>query len=129
MAPVNDGRICAATRLTNGGPGQNFLVEFQGQPRPAFVVRYRNRVYAYVNQCAHKGVELDWNPGVFFDTTGRYLMCATHGACYEPDTGLCARGPCRGAGLVKLGVIENNSEIKLAPSTSARLLAGQRASS
>ena len=36
-------------------------------------------------------MEMDWQPNRFFDDTGRWLLCATHGAVYQPDTGECAR--------------------------------------
>ena len=34
------------------------------------------------------------------------LVCAAHGALYEPDTGRCVAGPCLGARLVGLRVRE-----------------------
>jgi nitrite reductase/ring-hydroxylating ferredoxin subunit len=50
-------------------------------------------------------MELDWQPNHFFDDTGRWLVCGTHGAVYRPDTGECAGGPCRGS-LIKIAVSE-----------------------
>jgi nitrite reductase/ring-hydroxylating ferredoxin subunit len=35
----------------------------------------------------------------FFSLDGRYLMCANHGATFEPATGECIWGPCVGAAL------------------------------
>jgi nitrite reductase/ring-hydroxylating ferredoxin subunit len=81
---------------------------------PAFVIRYCGRAYAYLNRCAHQRVELDWNLGEFFDLDHRYLMCATHGALYEPDSGACAGGRCLGAGgLTPLPVSERGGCIVL----------------
>ena len=77
----------------------------------AFVIRYRGRVHAYLNECRHQCTELDWNPGEFFDAERLYLVCATHGALYEPDSGLCVDGPCRGARLAGVAVIERNGAI------------------
>jgi nitrite reductase/ring-hydroxylating ferredoxin subunit len=37
-------------------------------------------------------------------------MCATHGATYAPDTGLCVGGPCRGA-LAKLRIEEREGAV------------------
>ena len=34
----------------------------------------------------------------------RTLVCATHGAIYEPDTGRCIGGPCVGDRLERLDV-------------------------
>jgi nitrite reductase/ring-hydroxylating ferredoxin subunit len=50
-------------------------------------------------------MEMDYRPDHFFDMTGQWLICATHGALYQPDTGACRGGPCRG-GLAKIEVSE-----------------------
>ncbi len=59
-----------------------------------------------MNQCAHIALELDWSLGEFFDADGQYLVCATHGALYDPKTGACAGGACRGRPLQALNTIE-----------------------
>ena len=108
------GVICDSGALADGGAGVRFMVDHGGAPAPAFAVRYRGVVHAYLNRCAHRGVELDWVAGEFFNRERDALVCATHGASYAPDTGACTGGPCRGGGLVKLAVIEKNSRIFLA---------------
>jgi nitrite reductase/ring-hydroxylating ferredoxin subunit len=40
----------------------------------------------------------------FLSDDGRWIVCATHGALYEPATGLCAAGPCAGDTLTRLPV-------------------------
>ncbi len=41
------------------------------------------------------------------DSERRWLICAAHGALYEPATGACAGGPCEGRGrLVAVPVWE-----------------------
>jgi nitrite reductase/ring-hydroxylating ferredoxin subunit len=50
-------------------------------------------------------MEMDYQPNNFFDSTGQWLICATHGAMYEPSTGSCLMGPCR-RGLIKIEVTE-----------------------
>ncbi|MFO0680979.1 MAG: Rieske 2Fe-2S domain-containing protein [Sandaracinus sp.] len=54
---------------------------------------------AYLNRCRHLPVPLDGGTRAFFDTTGKYLLCGTHGALYERGTGFCIEGPCRGTAL------------------------------
>jgi nitrite reductase/ring-hydroxylating ferredoxin subunit len=54
-------------------------------------------------------MELDWVEGQFFESSGLYLMCATHGAIYAPDSGRCVGGPCRGARLRALEVEERDT--------------------
>ncbi len=66
------------------------------------VVRRGAVVHAYLNRCPHLGVELNWMPDQFLDRSGRLLQCATHGALFEPDTGYCIAGPCRGKSLPRV---------------------------
>jgi nitrite reductase/ring-hydroxylating ferredoxin subunit len=105
--------ICKSGDVTECHNGVRFFVSKKGTKHPAFVIRYKDVVYAYLNRCAHKGLELDWDPGQFFDRQGRYLICATHDARYEPDSGLCIAGPCIGASLTVLSVAEKNGLISL----------------
>jgi nitrite reductase/ring-hydroxylating ferredoxin subunit len=104
--------ICDAADLAEGGTGVRFDVVVDGDRASGFVVRYRGVAVGYLNRCAHVAMELDWLPGLFFEDEGRYLMCATHGAIYEPDTGGCAGGPCLGrGGLLRLRVIEQDGRV------------------
>jgi nitrite reductase/ring-hydroxylating ferredoxin subunit len=105
--------ICAGRELTEGGDGVRFELEHRGETVPAFIIRHRGRVYAYINRCAHIALELDWRPGKFFDAEGEYLICSTHGALYAPDSGACRGGPCRGAALTRLEVFESDGNVYL----------------
>lgn len=105
--------ICASAALADGGKGLRFSLERNGATASAFAVRYDGRVYAYLNSCAHIPVELDWNEGEFFDQSGLYLICSTHGATYQADTGYCIMGPCKGARLVALKVAERSGNVYL----------------
>ena len=97
--------LCASSDLLEGGDAVPFDVVHAGQACRAFAVRYQGRPHAYLNRCTHVPMEMDWQEGQFFDDSGRWLLCATHGAAYRPDTGACAGGPCRG-GLVKVAISE-----------------------
>jgi nitrite reductase/ring-hydroxylating ferredoxin subunit len=103
--------ICASAALEEGGRGVRFEVEIDGARVPAFVVRWRGVPRAYLNRCAHVPTQLDWQDGQFFDMQGLYLMCSTHGAIYDPASGLCTGGPCRGRSLVPLSVVEADGQI------------------
>jgi len=106
-------RICASSELVEGGAGRRFTVALRGVSEPAFVVRFRGRAHAYLNRCGHVPVELDWQHGEFFDYSGLYLICATHGALYAPETGRCLGGRCNGKGLVMVPVAEIDGWIVL----------------
>jgi nitrite reductase/ring-hydroxylating ferredoxin subunit len=103
--------ICESSMLAERGKGLRFPVIEAGVEASGFVVRFKGVVYGYLNRCAHVPMELDWAEGEFFDTTGLYLMCATHGAVYEPESGRCAGGPCRGGRLQQIVVTEQDSQV------------------
>jgi len=105
--------ICRADALAEGGQGVRFEVETVRGKAHAFVVRYDGAVHAYLNRCAHVPVELDWQQGHFFDHSGLYLICATHGAIYAPESGTCLGGPCKGGQLHKLAVVERDDAVYL----------------
>jgi nitrite reductase/ring-hydroxylating ferredoxin subunit len=98
--------ICTSAALADGGDGVRFEVRRGGETLAAFAVRFDGRVHAFVNRCAHVPVELDWQPGRFFDADGIVLICSTHGALYDPATGGCLGGPCRGGRLEPVAVAE-----------------------
>ena len=97
--------------LVNGAKGLRFSLPALGEFVTGFVIRYQGQPYAYVNQCAHVPVELDWNEGDFFTVQKDYLICSTHGAHYQPDNGFCVMGPCKGKRLKSIQVTEQNHEI------------------
>ena len=103
--------ICGAEALADSGRGVRFEVEYFEQPAPAFAVRYRGQVHAYLNRCAHVAMELDWQEGMFFDADGRDLLCSTHGATYDAQSGRCLGGPCNGTALVKLRIKERDGKV------------------
>ncbi len=69
--------LCAGSDLADGGDGVRFEIEHKGETVPAFAIRHGGRVYAYLNRCAHIAMELDWNPGKFFDS-GRRVFDMLH---------------------------------------------------
>jgi nitrite reductase/ring-hydroxylating ferredoxin subunit len=102
-------RICASDELVDGGTGVRYAARLGNEDVVVFFVRYDGRAYGYLNRCAHVPMELDWAEGQFFESSGLYLMCATHGAIYAPDTGKCMGGPCRGGRLRPVQVDERET--------------------
>ena len=102
--------LCSSCDLLDGGLAVPFDVMYAGQSCRAFAVRYQGQPQAYLNRCTHVAMELDWQPNHVFDDSGQWLLCASHGAAYQPDTGQCVGGPCR-SGLVKITLSEHEGVV------------------
>ncbi|NOT15933.1 MAG: Rieske 2Fe-2S domain-containing protein [Methylotenera sp.] len=109
----NENIVLESADLQEGGKGIRFNLPTLGEHVTGFVIRFKGKPYAYVNQCAHVSVELDWEEGAFFSAQQDYLICATHGAHYRPDNGFCVMGPCKGKSLKPIEVTEQNKKIKI----------------
>ena|ERR1035437_6392855 len=109
MAALNF--LCHSADLVDSGTAVPFEVMYYSQSCSAFAIRYQGTVYAYLNRCSHVPMEMDYQPNEFFDMTGHWLMCATHGAMYSPQSGHCRMGPCRG-GLIKIDVCEQGGLVQ-----------------
>lgn len=109
--------ICPSEDLQDNGLGVRFEITLWGRTQAAFAIRYQGRVYAYQNRCAHVPTELDWLPGQFFDGDRQLIICGTHGAVYDPRSGRCVGGPCRGGRLSPVAVCERDGGVWLEPLT------------
>ncbi len=79
-------------------------VEFTAK-NDAFLIYFKEHCYAYENRCPHTGVNLNWKKEQFFSFDGLFLQCSMHGALFEPQTGLCVRGPCQGQCLQSIDLV------------------------
>lgn len=102
--------LCNSAELVEAGSAVPFDVVYAGQTCRAFAVRFEGAPQAFLNRCTHVAMELDWQPNQVFDASGRWLLCASHGAAYRPDTGACVEGPCRG-GLIKIDTLEQDGVV------------------
>lgn len=102
--------LCNSRDLQDSAEAVPFDVIYGGQSCLAFAVRYAGTVYAYLNRCSHVPMEMDYQPNRFFDSSGHWLICATHGAMYSPRTGACHGGPCRG-GLIRIATSERDGVV------------------
>lgn len=73
-------------------------------PFRGFVVRQGDEVFAYQNFCVHVGHPLNWSPNKFLTKDKSAIICASHGATYEIETGNCYAGPGSGKALRKVCV-------------------------
>ena len=99
-------RICALDDVPEDD-ARSFEIEGRvsgRQPRSIIVARRSGEVFAYENRCPHIGVTLDIRPDRLLDTTGEYLICATHGALFRFEDGHCVIGPCAGDRLIAVKI-------------------------
>lgn len=83
----------------------------KAEPWPIMVTRKSNRFFAYENNCPHEGGRLDTTPGEFLDDDGNFIACGRHKAMFDPDTGHCFIGPCRGANLTPVAVVIDDGDL------------------
>lgn len=76
-----------------------------------FIIRQGTDIYAYRNSCPHAGVNLDWQPDQFLDSSAQYIQCAMHGAMFRIEDGLCVSGPCAGDALAAIPAYLQDGEI------------------
>jgi nitrite reductase/ring-hydroxylating ferredoxin subunit len=112
--------LCASAELAERGPARVFDLLWRGEPVRGFALRFDGAVVAYLNRCAHVPSELDWVPGEFLDHERRYIVCATHGALYEPADGRCRAGPCGRGRLAAITVREADGRVYWYPSADIR---------
>ena len=92
-------RLIGAVSELAPGMTKKFNLSNRKYNLEGMLLNYQGSLYAYVNRCPHIGLSLDWVDNQFFSIDGRYLMCANHGATFEPATGECIWGPCVGTAL------------------------------
>ena len=108
--------LCASADLVEKGLARGFDVLHYRVPARGFALRFEGRVVAYLNRCLHVPVEMDWNPGDFLDSDKTVILCATHGAAYEPLTGRCVGGPCGRGRLTAIETFERDGQVYWYPS-------------
>jgi nitrite reductase/ring-hydroxylating ferredoxin subunit len=79
------------------GGSRGFEVSEPGLPAQRLLaVRLGSSVHVYLNICPHRGTPLDWRPDDFLDADGEHIVCASHGALFRIEDGVCLAGPCIG---------------------------------
>jgi len=97
-------KLVGAVGEIERGKSKKFTFRRGQRELEALVVNFEGQHFAYINRCPHTGITLDWVNNQFFSSDNRYIMCATHGAVFEPPTGECIWGPCVGLSLQSVPV-------------------------
>jgi nitrite reductase/ring-hydroxylating ferredoxin subunit len=88
------------------GQSVKFAIPRKDRITEAFVVKKDGKFFSYLNLCRHWSVGLDFDDNDFFSEDKAWLVCKNHGAIYEPATGICQGGPCGGAALYRVPIVE-----------------------
>ena len=102
--------VCGLDELDDPGC-KEFRIGEGDWPFRGFVVRQGAAVYAYQNFCMHAGHPLNWKPDGFLTGDGSQIICSSHGAIYEIDSGECVAGPCPGKKLRPVEVTVKDGEV------------------
>lgn len=97
-APARARYRVARTDSLAPGESLKFMLPIRGADEECFLINFGGEFHAYVNRCRHMPMTLDWVENQFFEEDGRYLMCPTHNAYYEPASGECVAGPTAACG-------------------------------
>ncbi len=111
MKSTQKGQAVGRTDELPHGATKKFTLRCQGRTVEGVLVCYHGQIFAYVNQCCHFSISMDWVDNRFFSEDKRYLICANHGATYEPTTGECIWGPCFGAFLIDIPLQVSEKQI------------------
>lgn len=99
---MNEAVLIARRGELRPGETRKFLLHCAGREVEAFLLNHAGDYHAYVNECRHVPMTMDWVENQFFDEDGCYVQCATHGALYAPASGECVSGPPLGKRLIRV---------------------------
>ena len=105
--------LLADVRELAEGKCKIYALTVDNKPLELFILHHGGRYYAYENHCPHTGVNLNWQADQFLDITEQRIQCATHGALFRIEDGLCEWGPCLGKRLRPLAIEERDGKLVL----------------
>jgi nitrite reductase/ring-hydroxylating ferredoxin subunit len=116
--------ICRVSDLDESA-ARGFTMGTGPWPLRGFVVRVGSGVRGYVNHCPHAGHPLNLSPHKFLTPDGTLILCSSHGALFEKQTGYCVAGPCAGRSLRPVPLTVESGFVMLADGVDAESLANQ----
>lgn len=112
-APARGAALCPAEQVADGQALMLALGESE-KPFRLILARSGERLFAYVNACAHFGVPLAARQEQLRFGPHEYLMCNVHYARFRWQDGYCYRGDCEGDSLVPVPVVERDGLVHIA---------------
>lgn len=107
--------VCSVRELDSSG-SRGFAIGTGDWPLRGLVLRdATGRVQAYLDRCPHAGHPLALKDHEFLTPDRAFIKCASHGALFALDTGVCVAGPCPGRSLQRLQVRVDGEDVRIAP--------------
>lgn len=72
--------------------------------REVFIMVHAGKVVAYLNDCPHRHLPLNFHPDRFLEPEGQFILCTNHIALFRIDDGYCTEGPCPGQWLTPMAI-------------------------
>ena len=110
--PESETLLCNLEEIPDGG-AKGFG---DGSASSIFAIRQGEQVFVYRNCCPHAGTPLNWMPDRFLTHDRSVIICTTHGALFDIQSGECTLGPCVGQSLAPIAVKIRNNSVWLLPS-------------
>lgn len=104
--------LCRSEDLREGHY-RELVVGDSRPPRYLLATRFDGQPRAWLNACPHQGRPLNFAPDRFLTNDAGQVICAHHGAVFEPDQGRCISGPCRNACLSRVKLQQRDEGIYL----------------
>jgi len=104
--------LCKITDVGEGG--KEVCVQSASGPVYIMLFPYQGAIRAFVNECPHLRMPLNWAPDTFMLRGQSLLICAHHGAQFDLGSGKCIGGACRGTDLKRVRISINGDSIWLA---------------
>jgi nitrite reductase/ring-hydroxylating ferredoxin subunit len=114
--------ICRLSDIDNHG-ARGFTMGRGDWPLRGLVVRIDDKVWGYVNRCPHAGHPLNLGPNRFLTPGGELILCSSHGALFDRQTGFCIAGPCGGQSLTSVPLTIESGYVMLAEGVDAEAYA------
>lgn len=102
--------VCRLEEIADPG-ARGFSFPGASFPDEWFLVRRGGAVHAYRNLCPHAGRFLNWKEDAFLTRDKTLIMCAGHGALFDPESGRCVAGAALGQALISLPAAVEAGEV------------------
>ncbi|WP_374765116.1 Rieske (2Fe-2S) protein [Yunchengibacter salinarum] len=103
--------LCHLSDLPDHGGRALAFRDHGGAELRLLVQRLNGTIRVFENRCPHVGTPLNLFGERFLNSDGTALICRTHGALFDPLSGRCVQGPCKGDFLREVAVTERNGAL------------------